>query len=415
MKESLSVPPPVGELQHTFVKVRTSMIHTLNLPLGSARARITLMLGGLAAMVLVFLLVSTLVQAQAASPIEYAENDTGPVATFTAVDPEGKNIVWSLVEEGASDFDIEGGVLTFKSSPDFEDPKGSTSDNSNTYSVTVQASDGRTGADAMDTEVVTVEVTNVDEPGTVTLSTLQPQVEVALIATFNDPDGPHDGAGVFTNSVTWEWFRGNAEIAGAAAATYTPMAGDVGFVLTAKATYKDDENDKEEEDDENTKSKEAASDYAVRAKPATNFVPAFPQTSPTRSVAENTPSGRNVGAPVAASDQGDVLTYSIDSATTFDIDRTTGQLKTKAALDFEGGTITYTVTVTATDPFGAPAMAVVTITVTDVDEDPAITTKAETHTAISFMETGTAITTRPSDLCSHRPREFDDQLGCVGV
>ena len=41
------------------------------------------------------LLASGLVQAQEAA-IEYAENDTGAVATLTAVDPEGKSIVWSL-------------------------------------------------------------------------------------------------------------------------------------------------------------------------------------------------------------------------------------------------------------------------------------------------------------------------------
>ena len=44
----------------------------------------------------------------------------------------------------------------------------------NTYVVTVQASDGGDGTTA--TEEVTIEVTNVEEPGTVTLSTLQPQV-----------------------------------------------------------------------------------------------------------------------------------------------------------------------------------------------------------------------------------------------
>ena len=34
--------------------------------------------------------------AQDGGPIEYAENGMGPVATFTATDPEGKTPVWSL-------------------------------------------------------------------------------------------------------------------------------------------------------------------------------------------------------------------------------------------------------------------------------------------------------------------------------
>ena len=48
------------------------------------------------------LLVATLYNSafaqDANGPIKYAENDTGAVATFTAVDPEGESIVWSLAE-----------------------------------------------------------------------------------------------------------------------------------------------------------------------------------------------------------------------------------------------------------------------------------------------------------------------------
>ena len=328
------------------------------------------------------------------------------MATYTASDPERAMILWSLEGTDDADFTIVGGVLRFKESPNFEAPSDVGGDN-------MYARHGRTASDGDNTttESVEIAVKNGEEEGMVTLSTLQPQVGKEIGAALSDPDG-----GI--TDTTWMWFRGSSVIADESAATYTPVAGDVGSVLTAKATYTDGKAD---EDD---KKAQARSSRSVRGVPTGNIAPAFPdqnpslfgeQTAQERSVLENTPSGRNIGAPVAARDQGDVLTYSIDSATTFDIDRTTGQLKTKAALDFEGETTTYTVTVTATDPSGLEDMAVVTITVTDVDEDPAITTKAETHTAISFMETGTAITTRPSDLCSHRPREFDDQLGCVGV
>ena len=101
--------------------------------------------------------------------------------------------------------------------------------------MVVQASDGGQGTTA--TEKVTVEVTNVEEPGTVTLSTLQPQVEVALTATLTDSD-------MVDGTATWMWFRGNdiIAIAGAIGDSYTPMAGDVGSVLKAKATYMDGED-----------------------------------------------------------------------------------------------------------------------------------------------------------------------------
>ena len=73
----------------------------------------------------------------------------------------------------------------------------------------------------------------------------------------------------------------------------------------------------------------------------------------------------------------DTLTYSIDamSDTVFDIESSTGQLKTEAALDYET-TDSYTATVTVSD--GALSASInVTITVTDVDEDrPTVTITA---------------------------------------
>ena len=61
--------------------------------------------------------------------IEYAENGTGPVATYTAVDPEGVAIKWSLSGADEADFTIAGGVLAFAKSPDFEDEKDADTDN----------------------------------------------------------------------------------------------------------------------------------------------------------------------------------------------------------------------------------------------------------------------------------------------
>ena len=63
-------------------------------------------------------------------------------------------------------------------------------------------------------------------------------------------------------------------------------------------------------------------------------------TNQTREIAENTPAGTNIGAPVTASDT-DVLTYSLvdgSDAANFDINRATGHLITKADLDYEDGT-----------------------------------------------------------------------------
>ena len=90
--------------------------------------------------------------------IEYEENATSTVATYTAVDPdEGAEIVWSLSGDDAGDFTITGGKLAFRSAPDFE--MAADMDGDNVYSVTVQATDGT----YMDTQEVAVTVTNVDD------------------------------------------------------------------------------------------------------------------------------------------------------------------------------------------------------------------------------------------------------------
>ena len=101
-----------------------------------------------------------------------------------------------------------------------------------------------------------------------------------------------------------------------------------------------------------------------------------------RSVDENTASAQNIGTPVTATDfitatdgvqTPEILTYSLGGAdaASFSIDRTNGQLSTKAELDKETKD-TYVVTVTATDPSGETDTVTVTIKVTNVDEAPEI-------------------------------------------
>ena len=88
---------------------------------------------------------------------EYAENATSTVATYTAMDPEGAEIVWSLGGDDAALFSIDGGELAFMSPPDFESPADMGEDN--VYQVTVEANDGT----YMDTHDVTVTVTDVED------------------------------------------------------------------------------------------------------------------------------------------------------------------------------------------------------------------------------------------------------------
>ena len=69
-----------------------------------------------------------------------------------------------------------------------------------------------------------------------------------------------------------------------------------------------------------------------------NEPPKFDSATATREVPENTEAGGNIGAPVTANDpDSDTLTYTLGGtdANFFDIDTSTGQLQTKAALDHE--------------------------------------------------------------------------------
>ena len=81
-------------------------------------------------------------------------------------------------------FDIKNGVLTFKQSPNYEDAEGMQTTNT---TVTVVATDSDNQMAMM---TVTVMVTNVDEAGMLTLSTLQPVDGIPVMtATLTDIDG----------------------------------------------------------------------------------------------------------------------------------------------------------------------------------------------------------------------------------
>ena len=133
-----------------------------------------------------------------------------------------------------------------------------------------------------------------------------------------------------------------------------------------------------------------------------NEPPAFDGQTATREVAENTVAGQNIGVPVAATDQdtGDTLTYTLGGtdASAFDIDASTGQLKTKAPLDYET-TTSYTITVSVRDSKDAEGTAdtatdnsiTVTVNVSDLAEDGTITLSSRQPQA------GTAFTATLTD------------------
>ena len=116
-----------------------------------------------------------------------------------------------------------------------------------------------------------VEVTNVEEPGKVTLSALRPQSATEFTASLTDPD---DGI----TGTTWQWAKASSktgaytDIDKANSAGYTPVDGDIDSYLRATASYTDGEG--------SDKSAMVVSDYAVQAIRGANIAPAFPVRRP---------------------------------------------------------------------------------------------------------------------------------------
>ena len=114
-----------------------------------------------------------------------------------------------------------------------------------------------------------------------------------------------------------------------------------------------------------------------------NEAPSFPTETATRTVAENTASGQDFGDPVQATDpdNADTLTYSLHRGDrgSFRINPSTGQLRTRAALDFETKKVYNDLEIRATDSKGNFDAIFVTINVTNVNETPSFTDDTLTY------------------------------------
>ena len=416
---------------HKIGETRYRMSH---LPSTTAIAR-TLLLAGILLVVTVLAARTFLPAfAQELDEIEFNENSTSSVAVYTATDPEGEDIVWSLLDADLTDdgtvladvddypdhdvFSISGGVLSFKSAPDYENPQDSNADNQmNVYNVMVLAIAGDEGNTTTAMQPVRVTVINLDEPGNLTLSTAHPKVSVEITATLTDPDGKRNAelpvtpentnfdtiTDVSTSAQTqWRWATSTSDgmtwndIPSATTNTYTPGEKDEGVLLRVTAVYmdghgKDDPFTDEVNELEHTLRMPAAN--AVLPLDYTNRPPKFPdqdpdtpgdQTAQTREVSEDAAAGATLGDPVSASDKDadnddEKLFYRLEDTAgivlvdhPFVIDNETAQISVSddAELDYDAGEKEYVVLVRATDPGSLFATTSVTIKVTDVDEDP---------------------------------------------
>ena len=145
-----------------------------------------------------------------ATTTSWNENATGTVARYSAEDPESATTTWTVHGIDAAHFGITpDGDLYIDTVPDYEDRRF--------YQVRVQVSDDHNIADLG----VTITITNVDEPGVVTLSPTSPVVGTQINASLTDPD-------LVESATSWSWHRSSNKsswdlITGASASGYTPV------------------------------------------------------------------------------------------------------------------------------------------------------------------------------------------------
>ena len=254
-----------------------------------------------------------------------AENTAAGINIGTAIaatDADNDTLTYTLSGTDAASFDINSttGQLKTQTALDYE--------TKSSYSVTVSVSDGNSGSDSI---TVTINVTDVDEQQT-DMATYEVGDDIPLPSGFNTP----------------RLTMGPGRSLTADNGTYTCVSADNCIIQNGQVTQGTIEV----------------------TTVAANTAPVFTDdTSTTRSIAENTAAGVNIGAAIAATDaDNDTLTYTLGGtdAASFSINSSTGQLQTKAALDYETKTV-YTVTITVSDGSLTDTITV-TINVTDIDD-----------------------------------------------
>ena len=297
-------------------------------------------------------------------------------APVAASDRDSDALTYSLSGADADSFDIDAssGQLQTKTALDYE--------SKSSYSVTVSVRDSKDDEGNPDTTTdstiaVTILVTEVNEVP------VFPSATATRTISENTPAGVNIGAPVAATDPnsgdTLTYSLGGTD----ADSFYINFTS--GHLLTktaldyeSKSSYSvtvsvRDSKDDEGNPDTTTDSTIAVTILVTKVTKVTK-VPVFPSATATRTISENTPAGVNIGNPLAATDpDNDTLTYSLGGpdAASFDIDTSSGQLQTKAALDHEAKP-EYSVTVIATDASSLMAELEVTITIGNVEEEGSV-------------------------------------------
>ena len=286
-------------------------------------------------------------------------------AAVTATDADNDPLTYSLEGADAASFDIAStsGQIRTKTGVTYDhEAKAS-------YAVTVEADDGNGGTDTI---AVTISVTNVSEPPNTPPAapsvSATPGSTTSLNVSWTAP--PNTGRPAinsyhleYRKGVSGNWSSGPDHVT-ATSARIGGLTADTAYQMRVQAHNLDGDGP-------------WSQPGSGRTSAPANAAPVFSASTATRSVAENTASGQNVGAAVTATDaDGDPLTYSLEGAdaASFDIASTSGQIRTKTGVTYDHeAKASYAVTVKADDGNGNgdTDTIAVTIGITDVNEPPA--------------------------------------------
>ena len=318
-----------------------------------------------------------------------AENTVGGTAVgaaITASDPDsGDTLTYSLSGADSSQFTVGAstGQISIAAGTTFDFESPADSGGNNVYSVTVEVTDGKdtdgnTDTSVDDTVEVSITVTDVNEAPGFGSSKVELDVDENTLANA-DVGEPVEASDPESDDLTYS-------LSGADSALFSIVASS-GQISVGASTVLDHESPSDSGSDNVydltvsvTDGKDAAGnadttiDDTIAVEITVNNVdeaPAFGVASVELEVAENTATNTNIGKPITAADpEGGAVTYSLTGANAglFDVDSSSGQVKTKAALNYETAS-TYTVSFTASDPQSNSASISLTIKVTDDDTE----------------------------------------------
>ncbi len=294
------------------------------------------------------------------------ENHTGTVIDASSTDADDSDSeTYSISGTDASLFSINEttGVLTFNTSPDYENPLDN--GGNNIYNITITVTDGAGHTDSGD---VTVTVLNVTETSSFTINAIS-NVDIEENAVYNSVTPGITGSPV--GSVTYTLGGNDASdfsinsstgvVSMVARDFENPEDADANNVYEVSITATDQDNNN------------ATTSWSVTVTAVNEYAPVISATSTT--VNENH-SGTVIIATSTDADDSDSETYSISGTDSglFNIDNSSGVLTFQSSPDYEnpldnGGNNVYNLTITVTDDAGNDDSQSITITVANLNDN----------------------------------------------